>query len=77
MELTYDAISFPAQFMKKTRLSPIAFLSGALYNNVVLWRSTFWHVWEPLRFDEKLTWIVFIGQTVAVITLLEFILFKR
>ncbi len=77
MELAYDAISLQTHIMKKTFSLPIGYVSGAMHNNVILWRSAFWQAWEPLRFDEKLTWIIFIGQTIGVITLLEFILLKK
>lgn len=39
-----------------------------------LWKKLFWQTWEPLPFGEKLTWIAFVGQTIAIITLLEFLL---
>ena len=51
-------------------------MTHALMENVHLWRVTFWEIWESLPFNEKLAWIAFVGQTIAVITLLEFFLLK-
>ena len=46
-------------------------------NNVLLWKTAFWRAWEPLPFDVKLTWIAFVSQTVAVITVIELFLLKK
>ena len=45
--------------------------------HVELWTRTFWETWDPLPFDQKLAWIVFVGQTVGVLTLLELFLLKK
>lgn len=52
-------------------------LTQAYRGNLLLWRSMFWQTWNRLPLDEKLTWIVFVGQTVAVLTLLEFVILKK
>lgn len=42
-----------------------------------LWRHLFWDTWYPLPLDIKLTWIAFISQTIAVLTLIEVFLLKK
>lgn len=44
--------------------------------NRLLWQKTFWDAWEPLPLLEKFTWIFFINNIVALITLIE-VLFLR
>lgn len=51
-----------------------AVMKKALSLNVDLWKRLFWLTWEPLSTGEKLTWIAFVGQTLAVITLIELLL---
>lgn len=45
--------------------------------NVALWRSAFWCTWDPLPLATKLTWIAFIGQTLAILTLIELFFLKK
>lgn len=45
--------------------------------NTRLWRTTFWNTWNAVPFDEKLIWIAFVGQTIAILTLIELFLLKR
>lgn len=42
--------------------------------NITLWRSTFWEAWEPLPLDQKLAWILLISNTIAILTLIEFLI---
>ena len=50
--------------------------SKAVRFNIILWREEFWRAWESLPLDRKLIWLFFIGQTIAIITLIEFFLLK-
>lgn len=43
--------------------------------NVELWGKTFWQEWELVRWDKKLIWLLFVNQTIAIITLIELITF--
>ena len=45
--------------------------------NIELWGKTFWQEWEVLRTDKKLIWLLFVNQTIAVLTLIEFLLLKK
>jgi hypothetical protein len=49
----------------------------AIFDNIRLWRKTFWETWEPLSWDDKFAWIAFISQTIAILTLIELFLLKR
>ena len=53
------------------------FVMQAIHGNQLLWQSMFWNTWDSLAFDEKLTWIVFVGQTLAILTLLKFFILKK
>ncbi len=44
--------------------------------NYVLWKTAFWQAWEPLPLDQKATWIFFISNTLAVLTLIEMLMLK-
>jgi hypothetical protein len=59
------------------RLSGFFLVMKILSNNVELWKTQFWEVWEPLPWDAKLTWIAFVSQTIAVITVIELFLLKK
>lgn len=48
----------------------------AIVVNVRLWRVTFWEVWNPLPMDQKLAWILFVSNTVAVLSLFEVFLLR-
>jgi len=56
---------------------PKKIITQAIHGNTLLWRSMFWDTWDGLKLDEKLTWIVFVGQTLAVLTLIEFLILKK
>jgi len=45
--------------------------------NIELWGKTFWREWDVLRTDKKLIWLLFVNQTIAVLTLIEFLLLKK
>lgn len=44
--------------------------------NVELWGETFWAEWEALPIDKKLTWLLFLNHTIALVTLIEVFLLK-
>lgn len=45
--------------------------------NMELWGRTFWQQWEGLAFDKKLSWILFLNHTIAVVSLIEYLVLKR
>ncbi|OGG30507.1 hypothetical protein A2973_04080 [Candidatus Gottesmanbacteria bacterium RIFCSPLOWO2_01_FULL_49_10] len=47
-----------------------------LVANAQLWGRTFWAQWDGLAFDKKLVWILFLNHTIAVLTLIEYLLLK-
>ncbi len=42
-------------------------------DNFTLWKGTFWDAWESLPLDAKLAWILLISNTLAIITLIEYL----
>ncbi|MBI5449673.1 hypothetical protein HY948_05185 [Candidatus Gottesmanbacteria bacterium] len=46
----------------------------AISSNKTLWQSVFWEAWEPLPIDQKLAWILLISNTIAILTLIEFLI---
>lgn len=49
----------------------------AVSGNVYLWTKAFGQAWNRISLTEKCIWIFFIGNTIAVITLLEMLLMKK
>ncbi len=45
--------------------------------NYRLWRHTFWEVWEPLPLDQKFAWLLFVNQTIGLLTLIELLVLKK
>ena len=37
-----------------------------------LWRRDFWQEWEPQGVDKKIIWLVFVTNTVALLTIFEY-----
>jgi|WetSurMetagenome_2_1015567.scaffolds.fasta_scaffold645044_2 hypothetical protein len=70
--------------MKKAD-SGIIFLLKSVYSEVktviythrTLWGSSFGTAWESLPFDKKLAWILFLNNTIAIISLIEIFALKR
>ena len=44
---------------------------------MVLLKEEFQTAWESLSVDKKLIWFIFVNKTIAVITLIEYLLLKR
>ena len=42
--------------------------------NLTLWRKTFWETWEPLPIDQKAGWLLLVSNTLAILTLIEFLM---
>lgn len=49
----------------------------AIAFNGKLWNTLFWEAWYPIPLDKKLIWIAFVGQTIAILTIVELLLFKK
>jgi hypothetical protein len=45
--------------------------------HIRLWKSMFWDAWYPLPMHVKLSWIAFVGQTIAILTLIELLALKK
>lgn len=43
----------------------------------VFWGKTFWKTWEDLPLDHKLAWLLVINHTIAILTLIEILVFKK
>ena len=57
--------------------APVYALSRDLVrSHQTLWRRDFWEAWEPLEVDKKIMWLVFVGNTVALLTLFEYMCLK-
>lgn len=41
------------------------------------WGETFWKTWENMSFDNKLVWFLVINHTIAILTLIEFLVLKK
>ena len=63
---TKRIISYPLQMGEKT-----------IAINAQLWNTLFWETWNLLPLDQKLTWLAFVGQTIAILTLIEIVLLKK
>lgn len=48
-----------------------------ILGNVALWKDEFLEAWEPLPVDKKLVWFLFLNHTIALVTLIEYLLLKR
>jgi len=68
----------PTRFIHAIFLRPLYQTTRlAILTHIELWGSAFGREWESLGLDKKLVWLLFINQTIAVLTLLEFFLLRK
>ncbi len=71
------ATTGPTRFILNSALRPVYRAARhGIVANIELWGNTFWEVWEVQPLDKKLTWLLFLNQTIAIITLIEVFLLK-
>lgn len=51
-------------------------LTLGLRFNALVWTKYFDDAWDAIPLHEKLTWILFISNTLAILTLIQFLAFK-
>lgn len=68
----------PTKYVLDALMRP-AFYSArySLLTNVELWGETFWTEWESLPVNRKLTWLLFLNHTLAIIALIEVFILKK
>lgn len=49
------------------------FVGTAIQGNKILWTKAVGMAWDRISLTEKLIWIFFLGNTIALITLIEMI----
>lgn len=45
--------------------------------NKRLWTGGFAQAWDSLPLDERLVWLAFVGNTICIFTLIEFLFLKK
>ncbi len=43
----------------------------------VLWTKLVWERWDALAFEEKIAWLIGINHAIAILTLIEILIFKK
>ncbi|MBI5621196.1 hypothetical protein HY949_05420 [Candidatus Gottesmanbacteria bacterium] len=67
----------PTRFILNKALRPAYHVARyEVVANIALWGTTFWAVWEVQPMDKKLAWLLFLNQTLAIVTLIEVFLLK-
>lgn len=62
--------------MAKIRQFHREYIAPAIAIHRKLWTTLLWERWDPLPLDEKLIWLFFAGNTLAIFILIEFLFLK-
>jgi hypothetical protein len=49
----------------------------AIIIHKTLWTKLVWERWDALAFEEKIAWLIGINHAIAILTLIEILIFKR